>query len=408
MYFTDIENQQPIIHSISELNQMIGDLLADCFQTLQVIGEISNFSSPRSGHVYFSLKDANTQIRCVFFYGQQHAAHLNLIDGLQIMAHARVRLYKVRGDLQLEIESIEAIGDGALHQKFEMLKTKLAAQGLFDTAHKKALPAIIQTVGVITSQTGAAIHDILSILKRRFPMMDIIIYPTLVQGEGAAQQIAHQIQVANERSECQALIVGRGGGSLEDLWSFNEEIVAQAISKSVLPIISAVGHEIDVTIADLVADIRAATPSAAAELISPDQTIWEQHLQQLETQLYQNVMQSLEYYQQKLNHCTRYLKHPGQHIQNILQQLDGFEERLSQLIKRQLDTKTERLLRLSRALDGVNPLSILSRGYALLKKGPQQAVVHHVQQVKIGETITAQLAHGQLKCIVHDIVKEDN
>lgn len=398
--------QSVVVYAVSELNQMVACLLSDCFPLLKVVGEVSNFSCPRSGHWYFSLKDSKAQVRCVFFHGQHRAENLNLADGAQIIVHARLRLYETRGDFQLVVEAIEAVGDGVLRQKYDALKLKLSQEGLFDTNRKKPLPTFVNKLGIITSSTGAAIRDVLAILQRRFPAIEVIIYPTLVQGEAAAENIAQQIEIANIRQECQVLLVTRGGGSLEDLWCFNEEVVARAIAASQLPIISAVGHEIDITIADFVADIRAATPSAAAELVSPDQIIWKQQLEQLEKRFLRSMINCLEQYKQRIAHLQRCLRHPGQRLQNYWQLADDLERRLQQAWQKQLENKKQRLATLSRALDAVNPLATLVRGYALIKKDSDGSIIQDAEQTNIGDSITAQLAKGKLLCIVQNRIIE--
>ncbi|MFN7097356.1 MAG: exodeoxyribonuclease VII large subunit, partial [Gammaproteobacteria bacterium] len=261
------------IYSVSELNHQVRLLLEHQFDAMWISGEISNFKHYPSGHMYFSLKDNQAQIRCVMFGGRNRHLAFTPKDGTQVIIKAKASLYEDRGDYQLLVDYMEEAGDGALKRAFELLKQKLAAEGLFDSKYKKSLPALARCIGLVTSAKGAAIHDILTTLRRRFPAIPIIIYPTQVQGSDAPADIAHAIQLANTRQECDILIVGRGGGSLEDLMAFNTEIVARAIFASTIPVVSAVGHEVDVTIADFVADIRAATPTAAAELISPDKHV---------------------------------------------------------------------------------------------------------------------------------------
>ena len=259
------------VYTVSQLNQAAKNLLEGSFPLIWISGEISNLSQPSSGHMYLTLKDEAAQVRCAMFRFRNSLLSFAPKNGMQVLARAKVSLYEGRGEFQLIIEHMEEAGDGLLRRKFDELKHRLAALGLFNHEHKKPLPALPQCIGVVTSATGAAIRDIISVLKRRMPAIPIMIYPAAVQGSEAAGQIVKAINLANQRQECDVLIVGRGSGSLEDLWPFNEEIVAHAIFNSEIPIISAVGHEIDYTIADFVADVRAATPSAAAELISPHQ-----------------------------------------------------------------------------------------------------------------------------------------
>ena len=266
-----MQNSTSNIFTVTQLNYSVRHLLEVELGQVWLTGEISNFSQPVSGHWYLTLKDENAQVRCAMFKMKNLRVNFRPQNGMQVLVRASVSLYEPRGDYQLIIESMQMAGDGLLQQQFDGLKMKLAAQGLFAQEHKKPIPKFVKRVGIITSPSGAALQDILHILNRRDPSLQIVIYPTLVQGKEATQDIIDTIRLANQRKECDVLIVGRGGGSLEDLWCFNEEMVAYAIYQSELPIISAVGHETDVTIADFVADLRAPTPSAAAELVSRDQ-----------------------------------------------------------------------------------------------------------------------------------------
>jgi exodeoxyribonuclease VII large subunit len=260
--------------SVSELNRQVKALLEQGLAKLWVEGEISNLARPPSGHLYFSLKDESSQIRCAWFRQRQRGPTINLENGDQVLVFGRVSIYEARGDYQLIVEQLEDAGEGELRRRFEALKKKLSAEGLFDEEAKQDLPGLPGRIGVVTSPSGAAIRDIITVLNRRFPSIPVLIYPTLVQGETAATLIADAIATAVTRDECDVLIVARGGGSLEDLWSFNEEIVARAIYECPIPVVSAVGHEVDFTIADFVADVRAPTPSGAAELVVPDQAEW--------------------------------------------------------------------------------------------------------------------------------------
>nr|WP_314741306.1 exodeoxyribonuclease VII large subunit [uncultured Haemophilus sp.] len=277
-----MQNSTANIFTVTQLNYSVRHLLESELGQVWLMGEISNFSQPVSGHWYLTLKDENAQVRCAMFRMKNMRVNFRPQNGMQVLVRASVSLYEPRGDYQLIIESMQPAGDGLLQQQFEQLKMKLAALGLFSQEHKKPIPKFVKTVGIITSPSGAALQDILHILHRRNPSLEVIIYPTLVQGKEATQDIVDTLQLANQRKECDVIILGRGGGSLEDLWCFNEEVVAHAIYQSELPIISAVGHETDVTIADFVADLRAPTPSAAAELVSRDQ---QEILRQLQHQL---------------------------------------------------------------------------------------------------------------------------
>ena len=283
------------IYTITQLNREVSELLEEVFPIIWVEGEISNLAKPASGHLYFTLKDNNAQVRCAFFRNRHTNLRFDLNNGMKVLAKVNVGLYEGRGEYQLIIEQIEPAGAGALQIAFDALKQKLATEGLFDKEHKKVPPKYPKTIGIITSSTGAAIRDILSILKRRYPLGDLIIYPVPVQGDGAAAAIAKKIKIAEKRNECDVFILTRGGGSLEDLWAFNEEVVARTIFDIDTPIISGIGHEIDFTIVDFIVDLRAATPSAAAELVSPD--IGE-------------VIQKLKHYEKQLIHFQNFFLSP--------------------------------------------------------------------------------------------------
>ncbi|MFA6037855.1 MAG: exodeoxyribonuclease VII large subunit, partial [Legionellales bacterium] len=330
------------IHTVSSLNQSARLLLEEGLGTVWVEGEISNFVRASSGHIYFSLKDANAQVKCAYFKGRKNQQN-NWAQGMQVLACARVSLYEPRGDYQLIVEYVEEAGLGALQKAFEVLKAKLQAEGLFASEHKKSLPAYPKCLGVITSPTGAAVKDILHVLERRYPILPVIIYPTLVQGTSAAAQITKAIKLANQQQRCDVLIVARGGGSLEDLWPFNEEIVAKAIFESKIPIISGVGHEIDFTIADFVADVRAPTPSAAAELASPDGEALLGYLEQMESRLTQRMLHRIAFIQQRLLGLTQRLRHPRERLQFFAQKLDEQSHRLAQAWHKLITRRQHRL-----------------------------------------------------------------
>ncbi len=393
------------IYTVSRLNRDIRLILEGSFPLLWVEGEISNFAAPQSGHWYFSLKDANAQVRCAMFRPQNRRLTLTPKEGLQVMIKARVSLYEGRGEFQLLVEHMEEIGEGKLRQEFEALKKRLFAAGLFDEQHKKPLPLFPNTIGVITSPTGAAIHDILSVLKRRYTMAQIIIYPTLVQGELAASQIATAIQTANRRKECDVLILARGGGSLEDLWPFNEERVAHAIFNSELPIVSGVGHEIDFTIADFVADLRAATPTASAELITPDKNDLLLALSNNEKQLTRLMQQKLKQLQQHTTWLQKDLQqqHPKRRLHEQLQQLDYFEIELVRLQSQLIQTMRGKLDTLTAKLEALNPLAILKRGFSIATRAADSIILHEANKVKRGDKIYVRLMQGRLECTVDDI-----
>lgn len=392
------------IYTVSQLNQLTRELLEDNFPYVWIEGEISNLKRPTSGHAYFSLKDANAQIRCAMFRGRNTILNFEPRDGMHVLAQARVSLYEPRGDFQLIVQHLEETGDGALRRAFELLKTKLAQEGLFDESHKKPLPAFPTCIGVITSATGAAIQDILHVLKRRAPQLRVIIYPTAVQGNEAAPQIVNAIKSANQRKECDVLILARGGGSLEDLWPFNEEIVARAIFASDIAIVSGVGHEIDFTIADFVADQRAPTPSAAAELISPHREDWLQKIVTMQNRLRHFMAAELRHYATLLISLRKRLQHPGHRLQEQAQRLDLLERNLVNAWQHQLTRAQHRLINLSRALNTVSPLNTLQRGYAIVTH--QDKIIREANEVKIGENIKTQLARGSLICTVEKVIEQ--
>lgn len=442
-----IDIEQNPIYTVSELNREAKRLLEHHFVSVQVEGEISNLSRPHSGHLYFSLKDQGAQVSCAMFRSNNLRLSFDLTDGLHVVATARVSLYENRGQYQLIVQSIEPAGDGALRRAFEALKKRLAQEGLFAEEAKKPIPTLPRRIGVVTSATGAAIRDILSVLKRRFPAIPVIIYPSEVQGSEAAGKLVRAIEVANQRQECDVLILARGGGSLEDLWPFNEEKVARAIYASKIPIVSGVGHEVDVTIADFVADHRAPTPSAAAELITPLASQWLEDLQTLSQQLTRTVLRQLQTHQQHIDFLTKRLQHPAQRlahnqeqlahaqlslkhaIQNLihrwqkhqqqlttrlvqqspqqaLQQIQlGYQllcKRLIAGIEKSLSQKSEQWRQLMHTLNAVSPLATLDRGYAIVSN-EQGKIIKDKNQVKIGQRITARLPQAHLHCTVDAI-----
>lgn len=389
------------IFKVSQLNAAVRAILEANFEYIWVEGEISNLSEPSSGHIYFSLKDELAQIRAAMFRNRKTALKFQPKNGTKIIAVAQVGLYEPRGDYQLIIEQMELAGAGALHAKFLQLKAKLEAEKLFDIKHKKLLPKLPRCIGVITSPTGAAIRDILSILKRRCSGVSVIIYPTQVQGAESASQIVTALQVANERCECELLILARGGGSLEDLWSFNEEIVARAIFASAIPIISAVGHETDFTIADFVADVRAPTPSAAAELAVPNTVEWSAGLTGLKQRLINLIQHKLQQASWSVKNLKSRLRHPSYYLSQQAQRLDELEHRLHLGIQHQITYWQHRLVKATAALDLVSPLATLVRGYAIVSKNGH--VVQNTQDVAIGDEIQTKLSDGVLHCLVKKI-----
>ena len=438
------------IYSVSDLNNAARDLLESEFPLIWVEGEISNLARPASGHIYFSLKDESAQLRCAMFKMRNRQVNFRPENGQQILVRGRVSLYPARGDYQLIAEHMEEAGDGALRRQFEMLKHKLHTEGLFDETGKRDLPELPTRIGVITSPTGAAIRDILSVLKRRFPGIPVLIYPVPVQGAEAPPAIVEALNTATKRKECDLLILARGGGSLEDLWAFNDEAVARAIHACDIPLVSAIGHEVDFTIADFVADLRAPTPSAAAELVSPDREDLQNTFAGWQQRLLRSWQGQIAQQRQQLDWLQRQLKHPGQRLRERAQRLDELEQRLNlaqqarlrhqqarlstlsarlhgrspaqrlrelhlrlnnlqhssrSAIAATLTKQRARLVNLGRALNAVSPLATLGRGYAIVQT-PEGNVVRQSNEVSVGDTVTTRLGSGQLDCRV-EAVRED-
>ncbi|UZK03847.1 exodeoxyribonuclease VII large subunit [Venatoribacter cucullus] len=371
----------PAVFTVSQLNQRARQLLEISFASVRVEGEISNLSRPSSGHWYFTLKDSAAQVRCAMFRSRTALLRFQPKEGDKIELRGKVSLYENRGDYQLIVDSMQPAGEGALLLAFQQLKERLALEGLFDTAYKKTLPPV-RRIGVITSPTGAAIHDILTVLARRDPSLEVDIYPTAVQGKEATAQIVAAIERANRDQRVDALIVGRGGGSLEDLWCFNEEAVARAIFQSQLPVISAVGHEVDVTIADFVADARAPTPSAAAELVSTDRNERLQQLQQLQQRLNHSLQRLLPRWQQQLHYWQQRLRAPGQLLQQRTQQLDQLELRLQRALHQRLQQQQSRVKAVQQALKQQHPQRQLQQQQLRLQQLQQQLLRAQRQQLR--------------------------
>lgn len=442
------QNKQQIF-TVTRLNSAVRMILEQDLGLVWLTGELSNLAMPSSGHWYFSLKDMSAQVRCAMFKGNNRRVPFRPQDGMQVLVQARVSLYEPRGDYQLIIESMQPAGDGMLALRFEELKRRLGAEGLFDEGRKRPLPREPRAVGLVTSATGAALYDMLTVLGRRAPDLPVFIYPTQVQGSAATAQIVAAIALANRRAEVDVLIVGRGGGSLEDLWCFNEEAVARAIAHSTIPVVSAVGHEVDVTISDFAADLRAPTPSAAAELVAPDSSARAQrlvHLHQRLTQAmtrhqtaarhgfvllqkrleHQDPKRRLEQQSQRLDELDRRLQQllasrlhlgerrlanlelrlqaqsPEKHLAAGKRRHQLAEERLHALIARRRDLASHRLAMLSARLDGVSPLATLGRGYAIVRT-PSGEVISRAGQVDAGQTLVTQLAEGQLRVRVEEV-----
>lgn len=439
------------ILSVSQLNRRARQLLETHLPLLWIEGEISNFARPSSGHWYFTLKDANAQVKCAMFRNRNQRVRNVPQQGQKVLVRGRVSLYEGRGDYQLIVEHLEDSGVGALQQAFEALKYQLHQEGLFDPAYKKPLPSLAKHIGVITSPTGAAVRDILQVLRRRFPGIPVSIFPVAVQGAEAAPQIVQALHNANQLSNCDLLIVGRGGGSLEDLWPFNEESVARAIFASHIPVISAVGHEVDITIADYVADLRAPTPSAAAELSTPDGNDMLQQFAGYEVLLEEAMERRLVRHRERLAALSSRLQHPGQKLQAQAQHLDNLEIRLQRVIHAQLQQHNHRLqhaqtrlsngapaLRIQQTqerlhllqqrmqqgmqqqlrdgrqklakaaalLDSVNPLSILQRGYSVTRTESGE-VIQSANRLSPGDRLLTRLAEGEVTSVVEKTLQSE-
>ena len=353
--------------TVTELNRMARNVLEQSFPLFWVTGEVSNFTRAASGHWYFSLKDAGAQVRCVMFKGRNSYVDFLPREGDKIEARCTVTLYEARGDFQLTVEFVQRAGLGALFEAFERLKNKLAQEGLFDESGKLPIPKQPKQIGIVTSADAAALRDVLTTLRRRMPNIPVIIYPTPVQGKGAAQLIANAINTANARAECDVLIICRGGGSIEDLWQFNEEVVARAVANCAIPAVSGVGHETDFTICDFVADIRAATPTAAAELVTPSRDALLSSLRQLKMHLSRSLQFALNQRAQALDYLSRRLISPTQQIEQQKFQLAQITRHLQNAALQLLNTRQQNLLRLSQNLQHLNPQAVLTRGYAFVQ-----------------------------------------
>ena len=443
------QSRQQQIFTVTRLNSAVRMILEQDLGLVWLTGELSNLAMPSSGHWYFSLKDLGAQVRCAMFKGNNRRVPFRPQDGMQVLVQARVSLYEPRGDYQLIIESMQPAGDGMLALRFEELKRRLGAEGLFDEGRKRPLPREPRAVGLVTSATGAALHDMLTVLERRAPDLPVFIYPTQVQGSAAIGQIVAAIGLANRRAEVDVLIVGRGGGSLEDLWCFNEEAVARAIAGSAIPVVSAVGHEVDVTISDFAADLRAPTPSAAAELVAPDRSARAQRLVHLKQRLVQAISRrqtaarhGFALLQKRLDHQDpkRRLEQQSQRLDELsgrLQQLLNLrlhqgerrlanlelrlqarspstllaagkrrhqlaEERLHTLMNKRQDLAAHRLAMLSARLDVVSPLATLGRGYSITRT-PSGEVISRAAQVSPGQQLVTTLAEGDLQVRVEEV-----
>lgn len=437
--------------TVTELTRTIKQLLELNFGQVCVLGEISNLARPGSGHLYFNIKDENSQLRSVMFRSAAQRCRFELENGLEVFLFGRITVYEPRGDYQIIVDAVEPFGAGALQLAFEQLKARLELEGLFEASEKKAIPYLPSKIGVVTSPTGAAIRDILNILERRFASIPVIVNPVSVQGESAAAEIARAIEQFNEMAEIDVMIVGRGGGSIEDLWSFNEEIVARAIFASEIPIVSAVGHERDFTIADYVADLRAPTPSAAAELVVPLKSDLEHKLEELDFSLVDEMRSRIERLKEKATYLSKRLRSPETIVQTFMMKIDELNNRLNQALKsnigdlsnhlnslqqklffyspktlvekkqaqiqelslrltneiqKTLETKRNRFAELAHVLESLSPLSTMSRGYSLVSQASGRLVTS-IQQVKQNSRLKIRLSDGTLDSIVEHINPEE-
>ncbi len=391
------------VFSVRQLNREAKRLLEGKFPAVWVSGEISRFTHHGSGHMYFDLKDADATISCAMFRGSQRGLRFKPGSGQQVILQGKVSIFEAGGRYQIIVDRMEEAGEGLLRRQFEELKLRLQAEGLFSEADKQPLPNLPATVGVVTSPTGAAVRDILNILRRRYPLAQVIVYPTRVQGEGAKEEISAAIKKANQRAECDVLIVARGGGSLEDLWAFNEELVARAIHASKLPVISGVGHEIDFTIADMVADQRAPTPSGAAEIIVPDREILLKNLIGSERRASLSLRHLLEARLQYMRQLESRLRrsHPGTVLRELQQRRDELVRRLSRAIQQCTAMTRQNFTALAGNLNAVSPLATLERGYAIVRHAGKKSVVRDAKELEAGDTIEAQFAKGSVAATVN-------
>ncbi|MEY3878936.1 MAG: Exodeoxyribonuclease 7 large subunit [Pseudomonadota bacterium] len=390
------------VFSVKEINRLVRELLEQSFPSFWISGEISNFISASSGHWYFSLKDDEAQVRCTMFKNKNMAADWVPKNGEKIEAKCFIGLYEARGEYQLNIEVIRHAGAGLLSEAFNQLKEKLLKEGLFEPTRKKPIPQFPQSIGVITSPTGAAIEDILITLKRRSPHIPIFIYPSLVQGKEAPSAIVKAIETANTRMECDVLILARGGGSIEDLWAFNEEIVARAIIASKIPTITGVGHETDTTIADFVSDLRAPTPTGAAELVTSHTIELIKTMQAYKNQLNKMMASVIRELIQKVDYLEKRLISPRQQIQRQKEQIHQYIQRINQSIKNAMIQYRLNIDKLKLNLDHLSPHAVLSRGYSIITNVDGQ-IVNNINQLKLDDKIHIQLNHGQADANISDL-----
>jgi len=450
--YMDSNISQEHIYTVSELNDEVSGLLSSNFGIIWIEGEISNYMKSAAGHAYFSLKDSNSSVRCAMFRIQNQSIGFAMEDGQHILAKAKVGLYQARGEYQLVIEYAEQAGEGLLRQKFELLKNKLESEGLFDSVHKQSLPYIPNKIGVISSPKGAAIQDIFNTIKRRFNLVELLVYPTMVQGKEASYQICQAIASANQDNQCSVIILARGGGSLEDLWCFNDEEVARSIFNSKIPIVTGIGHETDVTIADMIADVRAPTPTAAAEIVLPDKLEIQKTLSSLSKQITQSFSialtnlrhaltkshlkleenhprRKLQQHQQRLDfilerikatpktyadnlrlrlnddHNSLSLVNPNFSINTMQQDLRLKQNNLPSLMKNLLKAKENRFSIVLAKLESSSPLTALSRGYAYITDKDTGKNIRSIDSLKKGSILSTRIKDGLFESSVTRIKK---
>ncbi|MCX8073801.1 MAG: exodeoxyribonuclease VII large subunit [Candidatus Binatia bacterium] len=388
--------------SVSELTQLIRETLETHIDTVWVVGEISNFKVPSSGHFYFVIKDEGAQIAAVMFKGANRGLAFKPEDGLKVLVRGHVSLYEPRGHLQLYVEFMEPVGIGSVQLALEQLKQRLHAEGLFDPQRKRPLPPLPRCIGIVTALTGAAIRDILTVLHRRFPHVRVIIRPVRVQGKEAPTEIVAALRDLQEVPAVDVIIVGRGGGSKEDLWAFNDEVVARAIAACRVPVVSAVGHEIDITIADLAADVRAPTPTAAATLVVPELKELANRIEHQRRLLVSAFSRVLQLYRQRLDQLAHRLRDPRHTVENLRLRLDELAERAELAITRRTERERQRLRALADRLSALSPLGVLNRGYAIVKKLPAGTIVRDAASLTAGDAVQIQFARGRTHALVRE------
>ena len=397
----DFISDEPKIFSVSEINRLVKKVLTDSFDSVWIKGEISNFTKASSGHWYFTIKDNTSQVRCTMFRGKNNFVNWDVKDGDLVEIHCDIGLYEARGEYQLNVNKIQKSGLGELFEAFQLLKIKLEKEGLFDEKNKKSIPESIKTIGVISSESGAVIKDIISTINRRNKYINIIIYPTQVQGPASIENIINAIQVANIRNEVDVLIIARGGGSIEDLWSFNNERVVRAIASSNIATISAVGHETDFTIADFIADLRAPTPTAAAEMVSRELSLFIENLTSFQQNILQIMQNKFQEIYQQIDQYEKRLLSPQEKIktQNIL--IDNLSKRIQTSMLRYLESYQNKVESLEQSLILLNPNEILSRGYAIAFNENNKAITN-VEDISLNDKIKIKLHHGLVNTSVTD------